>query len=109
MTFTDLFYHLIWDVLPVAALICVVVGASLLWIRTKRTSSLLQMVASVLLFFGITLDRVRWQFVTPDDHSAFADVLRSESLRIAMLLAPLLGLIVFSIGYLWYARTQERI
>jgi TRAP-type mannitol/chloroaromatic compound transport system permease large subunit len=109
MTLTDLIYHLVWDVVPFAALLCVVVGAALLWIRTKRTSAMLQMVASVLLFLGMALDRVRWQFVTPYDNSAFADVLRSESMRIVMLLAPLLGLTVFSISYLWYARAQKRI
>ena len=109
MTLTALVYHLVWHVLPSVALLCVVVGASLLWLRTKRTASLLQLVASVLLFFGITLDRIRWQLVTPYDHSVFADVMRSESMRIAMLLAPLLGLLFFSVGYLCYARTQERI
>lgn len=108
MTLGDFIRVGLWDVMPVIAFICVVAGAALLWSRTRRASSLLQLIASVLLFLGVALNRVRW-LLPPDANSIFADALRSEPMRIAMTLVPLLALIPFSISYLWYASTQERI
>ncbi len=109
MTLDDFLFHLVWDVTPIVALFCVVLGAALLWRFTRRASSLLQLVASVFLFFGIGLHRVRWQLVTPYDNSVFADVLRSEALRVAMLIAQSVGFALFAASYLWYARGQRRI
>jgi cbb3-type cytochrome oxidase subunit 3 len=108
MTLVDLVHHFVEDVAPSALLLCIVAGAALLWRRTRRASSLAQLVASVLLFVGFGLDQLRWRSVTPYDHSAYADVMRSAPIHIAMSAWPI-GFVVFAIGYLWYALTQKRI
>ena len=109
MPLFDLIYHLIYDVAPSVMLLCVTVGAGVLWHRTKRSSSLVQFIGSLLLFAGFALQQLRWSTVTPYDHSLYADVMRSEPMRIGMGLAFYIGLGIFAISYAWFARAHERI
>ncbi len=108
MPLVDLIHHLI-DVAPVVMLLCVAVVAGVLWRRTRRASSLAQFIASVLLFAGFALYHFRRWYVTPYDHSAYADAMRSEPMRISTDIAQFIGMVVFAIGYLWYALTHKRI
>ena len=83
-----------------AMVLCVTIGAGLLWSRTRRASMLVQFVASVLLFVGLVLERIPWLYVLPADQSAFADVMRSDLMDISMSSAQFIGMAAFAIGYL---------
>lgn len=109
MSATNVMYHLVWDLAPVAFPLCVVIGSVLVWRRTRRASALAQLIGAALVFIGWGLFKLRWSTVEPTDLSLYAETLRSETMRITMLLAPLIGLAVFSIGYLSYAVKTKRI
>jgi hypothetical protein len=109
MTLVDLLHHFVEDVAPSALLFCIVAGTALLWSRTRRASSFAQLVGSVLLFAGFALDQLRWRTVTPYDHTAYAEVMRSASMHIAISTLWPIGFVVFAIGVLWYGLTQKRI
>ena len=105
----DLIYRLIYDVAPNVMLLCVVVGAGVLWRRTKRALCLAQFIASLLLFVGFAFDQLRWSSVSSGDHSVYADVMRSEPMRIGMGLAFYFGCLGFALSYVWFALTHKRI
>ena len=109
MNASDLVYHLIWDVAPVAFLLCIVVGSVLVWRRTRRAAALAQLIGAGLTFIGWGLLTLRWSTVVPSDLSLYAETLRSEAMRLTMSLAPLVGAAVFSVGYLCDAIKRERI
>ena len=64
---------------------------------------------SILLFASTALQQLRWRFVTPFDHSVYADVMRSEPMRIGMDLAFYIGIAAFAISYVWFALTHKSI
>jgi hypothetical protein len=94
---------------PTAVVLFLVVGAGLLWRGTRCASSLSQFVASGLLFAGVVLEQMRWLFVLPSDQSAFAHVMRSETMRITIASAQWIGIVAFLSSYLWFALTHKRI
>ena len=94
---------------PAAVVLFLVIGAGLLWSRTRRTSSLSQFIASGILFSGVVLEQIRWLYVLPSDQSVFANVMRSETMHITMGLAQLIGIVTFLSSYLWFALTHKRI
>ena len=98
----DLFMQLIHDVLPVALPLCIVVAAAVLWRRTRRISALVQLIASVLLLYGMIVDRYGW-------HSTGLDRVYSQPLQISRDIALFLGVVSFPCGYLVYALTKRRI
>ena len=109
MTAADVVYHLVWDIAPVVFLFCVLLGSVLVWRRARRAAALAQVVGATLVFIGWGLTKLRWSTVDPADLSVYAETLRSEAMRITILLAPLVGLAMFSIGYLSHAVKHERI
>ena len=109
MQLVDLIYRLIYDVAPIVMLLCVVVGACILWRRTKRALCLAQFIASLLLFGGFAFQPLRWSSVTSYDHSVYAEVMSSKAMRIGMGLALYIGCLAFSISYVWFALTHKRI
>src|SRR4051794_21364441 len=103
MTAVDAVYHLVWDVAPVVFLFCVLLGSVLVWTRAPNAATLAQVVGATLGFIGWGLTTLRWSTVNPSDASLYAEMLQSEAMRITMLFAPLVGLALFSIGYLSHA------
>jgi hypothetical protein len=103
MTLDDLYYRLVLQVMPVAMLVCIIVAAALLWRRTRRASTLAQLVAAVLLFYAFGLNALRW------NSSWYEHLIRSEPMRISMDIAMWIGIPLFAISYLLYALQQKRI
>src|SRR6188472_2833447 len=82
-------------------LLGVILGATLLWKRTRRVAALTQLVAVTVVF-------VSWAFseflrFAADARVSLPDVLWSESLETVMFGALVIGVAVFAVGYLWYA------
>jgi hypothetical protein len=102
MTLVDLMHHFVEDVMPIVAPLCIVVAAGFLWHRTRRVSALVQLVAAVLLLYGMTVDRYGW-------HSNGLDAVWSEPIRISRDIAMFLGFVLFPVSYLLYALRQTRI
>lgn len=102
MRVTDLFMQLTHDVLPLAIPLCIVVAAAVLWRRTRRASALMQLVASLLIFYGIIVDRFGWR-------STGLDRYWSAPMQISMDIALFLGFVLFPVSYLLYALRQTRI
>ena len=84
------------DVLPIAIPLCIVVAAAVLWRRTRRASALMQLVASLLILYGMSVN----QF---GGRSTGLDRYWSEPMRISMNIALFLGFVLFPVGYLLYA------
>ena len=108
MPLIDRVLHLI-DLTPVVMLLCIAVGAGVLWRRTRRPSGLTQFVGSLLLFAGFTISQLRLWSTSPYSQSAYAEALRSDTMRTVEETAVLLGIVVFALGFLRYALTYERI
>jgi uncharacterized membrane protein YoaK (UPF0700 family) len=102
MSLVDLMHHFVQDVMPIAVPLCVVVGAAFLWRRTRRVSALVQLVASVLLLYGMSVEHFGWR-------STGLDRYWSEPMRISMDIAMFLGFALFPVSYLLYALRQRRI
>ncbi len=102
MRLLDLYFHLRDDVLPIAIPLCIVVAAAELWRRTRRASALLQLIGSLLLLYGMTVQQFGW-------HTNGLDAVWSEPMRISKDVAALLGGVLFPVSYLFYALHQKRI
>jgi hypothetical protein len=102
MTVVDLMHHFVQEVMPIAVPLCVVVGAVFLWRRTRRASTLVQLVASVLVLYGMSVNQFGW-------HSTDLDRYWSEPMRTSMDIAMFLGFVLFPVSYLLYALRQTRI
>ena len=109
MPLVDLAYPFIYDLAPVLMLLCVAVGAGVLWRRTKRVSSLAQVIGAILIFAGLAFQQLRWLSVMPHDQSIYAEVMRSDPMRIGMGLTFYVGCLAFALSYAWFALTHERI
>ena len=102
MSLVDLIHHFTQDVMPIAVPLCAVVGAAFLWRRTRRASALVQLVASVLILYGMCVSQFGWR-------STGLDRYWSEPMRISMDIAMFLGFVLFPVSYLMYALRQARI
>ena len=94
---------------PTAVVLSLVVGAGVLWNRTRSPSSCSQFIAAGVLFAGVVFEQIRWLVVLPADQSAFALLMRSETMRIVMASAQWIGVVAFLSSYLWFALTHKRI
>ena len=102
MKVIDLVHAFAQDVMPLAVPLCAVVAAAFLWHRTRRRSALIQLVASVLILYGIAVDRY-------GRHSTGLDAYLSEPMRISVDIALFVGFVLFPIGYICFAVTHKRI
>jgi hypothetical protein len=102
----DWLYYVLSMFVPLV--LCVAVGSFVLWRRTKRAAALTQLVASALIFLPWLLGQIRY-FMTPSTESAFARLFWSQGFNEAMSLLLHLSLVVFGLGYIWYALTERRI
>ena len=108
MPLGDLVLRLL-DVIPVVMLLCIAVGAGVLWHRTRRSSSLAQFVGSLLLFAGFAISQLRLLSTSPYSQSAYAEALRSDTMRTLETYAAFIGIVIFAFGFLRYALTSKRI
>ena len=97
------------DIARAAAVCLLVIGADFLWRRTRRASTLSQLVGAGLVLLGTLLEQIRWLFVLPADQSAFASVMRSEQMHIVTFSVLVVGVVTFLSGYFWFAFSRERI
>ena len=108
----DLIIELRHQVLPSVLALCLVVAAALLWRRTRRTSTLVQLVGSLLLFAALGFYAIKWQ-ITGSEFEApasdFARFMRSDSMEFAATCALNIGPTLFAISYLVYALRQKRV
>jgi hypothetical protein len=100
MSLVDLMRHFVQNVMPIAVPLCVVVGAAFLWRRTKRASALVQLVASALILYGMSLSQYGWR-------STGLDRYWSEPMRISMNITLFLGFLLFPVSYLLYALSKR--
>ena len=105
------FLHIwFWHFMPVLWLLCIVVGALLLWRRTKHIAALAQFVAAAGFFVCIFVDWLReFSAPPPFDTSWFAKLVWSSHLSDFGFIVMIICVLVFPIAYLWYAITQKRI
>jgi hypothetical protein len=87
---------------PTLIVLCLVIGASLLWNRSKRISALAQLLASAGLLFVALVEHLQ-SFATPFDKSSFAQVLWSPWTPEAKIGIAFASAIVFSVAYLCYS------
>ena len=98
--------YLLWQAVPTLAVVAVVAGSALLWMRTRRGSALVQVASSTILLLAAILDHVR-NLAVPIETQLSSRVW--STLRDIQSGAVILSIIVFSLGYLWYAIDRKRI
>ncbi len=108
MPLIDLVLRLI-DATPVVMLLCIAVGAGVLWRRSRCLSSLTQFVGALLLFAGFAISQLRLWSTSPYSQSAYAHALRSDTMRTVEESAVLIGVTVFALGFLRHALTYKHI
>ncbi len=107
-TLIDFINHFVLLPWPLWILLVIVVGAGLLWRRTRRAPDLAQFVASCLFLAAVAFDYVHPRIITPES-SALERALQSDAVRITVSFTEFLGFSVFSASYLWHALTHKRI
>ena len=101
---------LVREIIPTLVLLCIVVGSSLLWRRTKRASALIQLVTSAVLLLEALLTSIRsCSLSTPCHSSWMSRALWAQSLTDTMIPITLVCVVIFAGAYLWYALGAKRI
>jgi hypothetical protein len=101
---------LVREMIPTVVLLCVVVGSSLLWTRTKRVPALLQLIASSVLLLETLLENFRTiANITPYDSWWFSRLLWSRAFADTMIPVTMVCVIIFAAAYLCYALGHKRI
>ena len=96
------------EILPIALAATMVAASIILWVKTRRVSVLLQLIASCVVFIsGVasTLAIVLVRF----DHPEMYHTLRTYRADLVINSALGLGIFMFAIGYLSYALGHKRI
>jgi nitrogen fixation-related uncharacterized protein len=101
-TLVDFYLAYVSPLLPVALLLCIVVGAGLLWRRNRRASTLTQLIGSSLICYSLALNAFRY----PPYSIGFNQF---EPIRISIDIAVDIGLPLFAISYLVYAIRRKSI
>lgn len=107
MTVVDLVFHLTEEILPSIVPPAVVAGAALLWRRTRRASTLVQLVGAILIL-------AYWIFLRMSLFLMGAGILSSApifipAVDVATRYITLASAIAFSVGYFCYALRPKSI
>jgi hypothetical protein len=97
------------DLASLSFAVLLLVGAAILWRRTKRASSLLQLIACSVFFVVIGLEQVAQFLAIVCGRTEFLDALRTSSYASVQWVAFVISAVGFPIGYTWYAITHKRI
>jgi hypothetical protein len=92
---------LFFNLLPFIFL-CLVVGAAVLWKKTKRAAVLLQLIASSLIFVLLAVESLA-HYLVSIGKSQLLDVIYGPHVQPVGQIAFLVAFVVFTVGYLWYA------
>src|SRR5215510_3039822 len=85
---------------PTLLFLCLAAGSFLLWSRTKRASTLLQLISATALFLFGLLFNIRSIFVDPFHPPLWARILWSNPINQIIEVAQVLCAVAFPIGYL---------
>ena len=92
---------------PTLLILCLTIGSFLLWRRSRRVSTLLQLISAAALFLFALRFNIRSIFVDPFHPPFWARILWSNSLNQIIDVAQVFCVVAFPIGYLWYAIRQK--
>src|SRR3954447_16082149 len=92
---------LFFNLLPLIFL-CLVVGAAVLWKKTRHTAALLQLIASSLIFVLLAVESLAHYLVSAGK-SELLGVIYGPHVQPVGQIAFLIAFVVFPVGYLWYA------
>ena len=85
-----------------------VIGAAVLWARTKRFAALVQCIACSLIFLFLLADLVAFHLM-PTGKPELLDFMRDPNVRRVGEVVLIICLFGFPGGYLWYALREKRI
>jgi hypothetical protein len=91
---------------PGLLMFCVVIGALLLWTRTKSAAALVQLVAASLLFVDWAVFAI-YQLCLRIEPFGLDPVATPEPFQAARRIVVLVALVAFPIAYVWYAFTLK--
>jgi hypothetical protein len=83
-------------------------GATVLWIRTRRVTALLQLLASSVVLLACAMHALA-SYLTTIDRNTLSDTLRTPRAHLLIESALGLGIFVFSLTYFLYALGHKRI
>ncbi len=100
--------ELIGSLLLIAFGLALLGGATALWVKTRRVTVLLQLIASLIIFLacathGLTL------YLAGVGRYTLLDTLRTSRADIVINIALAIGILLFSFTYLLYALGHKRI
>jgi hypothetical protein len=85
------------------------IGAIILWRKTKRASALLQLFAASVLFLFIWLELIAQFLAIVCHRTQLLDALRGSRVQTVGWIALLISGFAFLVGYIWYAVAHKRI
>ena len=86
----------------------VLVGAAVLWFKTRHPAVLVQLIASALVIVLRALEQLA-SYRIRSGRPQLYDAIHTENLLLVGQLAFMLCFLAFPVGYLWYAVGQKRI
>ena len=96
------------EILPIALAAMLVAASTILWLRTRRVSVLLQLIASCVVFVSGTPGTLAIVLVR-FDYPGLYHTLRTSRADLVINSALALGILLFAVGYLSYALGHKRI
>jgi hypothetical protein len=103
----DIPFVLFHTLLPIMVL-ALLVGAIVLWIRTRHVGALLQLVSCCITFVLAAVEEMG-KVLDHADKSQLSEFMRQPAPRFAGQIVLILCFIAFLTGYIWHARTAKSI
>jgi hypothetical protein len=107
MSIRDVLVHQFYDIAPSVIILCLGTGAMLLWRRTRRVATLVQLLSAVLMLIAWSLFELRIQTTGEFETTSYSLLLRAPWLRFAVDACMWSSIFVFSTAYVWDAITQR--
>lgn len=98
--------YLLWQAAPTLLVVCLVVGSALLWLRTRRGSAVAQLGSATILLLATILQHVMNLGVPIESRLSSRFWRTANELQSA---GFIVGIVIFSLAYLWYAVGHKRI
>ncbi|PYI92772.1 MAG: hypothetical protein DME97_08075 [Verrucomicrobia bacterium] len=93
-------------VLPFFFLVALV-GAAVLWTKTRRAAALVQMIACLVIFLILALEQVA-EYLMRAAKPQLLNFINGADMQFGGQILLIICFVALPIGYLWYALTQKR-
>ena len=98
---------LFWALMPFLAL-ALLIGAAVLWSRTKRLPALIQVISSAVVLALVALEALA-KYLDEHQNPSLRQFLDTPLVEFIGQVIIIIGFVAFPAAYLWHAFTEKRI